>query len=163
MQMLLHTLKGNAGTLGVTALAAKAAELEAICKSGRDLDGLGHQVGLLAPFVNAAHESLTLAHRHLDPIALAPELSPLTKAEFYRSAVTSAPRLNPEQIVLLREIQALLEASNLEALQRFSELRSQLSAQVALSEALEEAFQCLDLPEALAICNLALRSDKVAG
>jgi len=156
MQMLLHTLKGNAGTLGVTALAAKAAELEAICKSGKDLDSLGHQVGLLAPLLAAAHESLTLAHRQLDPNAPLPTQSPISKAEAYQSASADAPPLSPEETALLHELQALLEASNLEALQRFSEMRPLLSAQEALCDALDESFQDLDLEQALFLCNIAL-------
>lgn len=45
--MLLHTLKGNAGTLGATEMAAQAATLEKLCKTNA---GMGEYEAALAQF-----------------------------------------------------------------------------------------------------------------
>jgi hypothetical protein len=66
--------------------------------------------------------------------------------------------LTASQTTCLRELDALLEASNLEALQYFAENRVQIQPHGALFDALDRAFQELDLAQAHRLCSTALAS-----
>ena len=151
--MRLHTLKGNAGTLGATALAARAAELEALCKSNDDIAALAVPLSQLDTLLASTRQSLMLAQQLLDPDAGSSDLSSQSTADCDPQGNSA---LSPTQAGLLRELLGLLEASNLEALERFAEIRPQLQNQPGLCEALEAAFQDLNLEQAQRLCKAAL-------
>jgi signal transduction histidine kinase/DNA-binding response OmpR family regulator/HPt (histidine-containing phosphotransfer) domain-containing protein len=158
MRMLLHTLKGNAATLGVKALAAHAAEMESLSKSGIALENLAEPLDRLDKLMAQARDSLTQASLQLDPQAPPPTTEVLTRKEIYAQAMDHRQVLTASQTTCLRELDALLEASNLEALQYFAENRVQIQPHGALFDALDRAFQELDLAQAHRLCSTALAS-----
>jgi len=152
----LHTLKGNAATLGASALAAKAAQMEALCTSEDGLATLPDALASLDRLVSATHLSLVQACHLLDPTPTAVPLPlPLPVPVPVPASHHTSP-LTPSQWHCLRELDALLEASNLDAVHRFTELRSQLATQHALCDALDAAFLDFDLERAHALCRNAL-------
>lgn len=154
LKMRLHTLKGNAGTLGATALAAKAAQMEVLCKSASGFEVLADQLDQLGPLIETTRQSLKQASALLDPDGSYAPGARLHNAQ--TKAPTQALGLTTPQITCLRGLGALLEASNLEALQRFADLRPQLAEQRDLCDALDAALQVLDLQQASALCIAAL-------
>ncbi|WP_168224855.1 hybrid sensor histidine kinase/response regulator [Rhodoferax aquaticus] len=135
--MLLHTLKGNAGTVGATALAQEAGRLETLCADARP-DTKPLPLTTLEALVISTAASLHQAMEALEP-ASAPT-SPLALA-------------TPQAHAALQELVGLLQASDLAALQRFAELRTTLQSLPAESlDGLDEALQNLDLDTALALC-----------
>ena len=149
----LHTLRGNAGTLGATTLAAKMAELESLCKDGASTTPWSDQLATLEPLVIATQHRLEDANQRLSP-------APSHAANDVQAPVPVTP-LTPAERACLLELHALLAASNLEALQRFAELRPQLVAQHALCDALDAAFLDFDLQLAHQLCGAALHTADV--
>jgi PAS domain S-box-containing protein len=140
--MRLHTLKGNAGTLGAVDLAAQAAKLEALCKTGGGMRECELGLADFAILVKSTQRSLKEAIACLDQTptrAAAPAADPLAHA------ATSAA---------LRKIAALAAANDLEALQCFAEVREALCGLPADGlDRLDEALQNLDLQAAHALCQ----------
>jgi HPt (histidine-containing phosphotransfer) domain-containing protein len=158
MGMLLHTLKGNAATLGVKDLAVHAAEMESLSKSGGALEALAGPLVRLDTLIAQARDSLSQAILQLDPKAPPPTVKAMNRTEIYAQAIDQRRALTASQTACLRELDALLEASNLEALQYFAENRAQLLAHSTLCDALETACQDLDLEQAHRLCCAALAS-----
>jgi CheY-like chemotaxis protein len=146
--MRLHTLKGNAGTLGATELATKAAKLEKLCATGAGMqeceEGLGRFDILLRSTQKALKEAIAALEPH-SAITL-----PVT-------ANTSSQPVSAAAIQALRRIAELARASDLEALQEFAQARDLLSAlPVESVDALDMALQELDLEKAGNLCEVIL-------
>jgi CheY-like chemotaxis protein len=148
--MQLHTLKGNAGMLGATALAAQAAHWEALCKTGAVLQD---QEPHLAPF--EALVRTTQARLQEAIVLLAPAV-PAAATQAADAAAHCAAR------DVLHHIMALAAADDFEVLQCFAEGRQALSVlSDDLVDSLESALQDLDLEAARKLCEDALPAPSV--
>jgi PAS domain S-box-containing protein len=140
--MRLHTLKGNAGTLGALDLAAKAAQLETLCKAGGGMQECEQGLADFALLVQSTQCSLQEAITSLDP-------TPIRTA-----APAAGPVAQAAAVDALRKIAALAAADDLEALQCFAEAREALCGLPADElDRLDEALQNLDLEAAQALCQ----------
>ena len=147
-RMLLHTLKGNAGTLGASALALEAGRLETLYADTAP-DTKPAPLDALEALVLSTTASLCQAIEALDP-ASASIPATVTPAPAQASPV---PRATPQALAALQELADLLQASDLAALQRFAELRATLqSLPPEPLSALDKALQNLDLDTAHALC-----------
>ena len=157
-RMLLHTLKGNAGTLGATALAQEAARLEALYAADNALESWpasAHESGntqldALEALAQSTAKALRRAVDMLEP--------PVQGAALPMNAMPAETQpvllKDPQAIKALQELVGMLQESNFAALQRFAELRAPLQTLPQESlDALEVALQNLDLDIALAICR----------
>jgi CheY-like chemotaxis protein len=145
MAMRLHTLKGNAGTLGAVELAHRAAALETICKSGggqadvaadmgADLAALGaciqHTIGLLEQAVRALADEVPAGPTDLQSGLQGDALQ-----------------------AVLRDLADLARAEDFGVLQRFAEVRDRLGhTPDGFVDALAQALQDLDWNAAHALC-----------
>ena len=145
--MRLHTLKGNAATLGLMNLSRKAAELETLYKSAERpeqcadaLDALGRLVGASQDLLNAAIAQLA----GNEPAVATPKSIEKPSAELMRA---------------MRELDDLLASSDMEALGCFATLRDALE-QTANPHfaALENAMQELEFELAHGACQAILKS-----
>jgi HPt (histidine-containing phosphotransfer) domain-containing protein len=154
-RMLLHTLKGNAGTLGATTLAQEAARLEALCTAAGAHGMARTQLDTLEILAQSTAQALRQAIEALDPVAghsAASLVSLSTKNVFLKKS-------DPQVIAALTELAGLMRQSDLAVLQRFAELRVTLQTLPQDSiDALEEALQNLDLDAALAQCLECIRN-----
>ena len=139
--MRLHTLKGNAGTLGATALAAQAGALEAMCKAGADADSCATGLEALGVLAQATKLSLAQAVAQLDTPAKVKAISP----------VVADTR---EAVLALHALSAMLAESDMGALQAFAQQRDTLASLAGdFFEPLEAAMQGLELDAAHATCS----------
>jgi two-component system, sensor histidine kinase and response regulator len=144
--MLLHTLKGNAGTLGAPMLAQQAAQMEALCTSEAGLAQCSAQLDTLRALGASTRTALQQAVALLEPT--------MQK----KATVDISPVDAPVAIAALRELGAMLLADNMEALQRYAELRASLAALPAdFADAFDAALQDLELQQAHALCAGMLR------
>jgi HPt (histidine-containing phosphotransfer) domain-containing protein len=143
---LLHTLKGNAGTLGLTRLAGELAVLESFSQSQPTLAQGEARLLTLAPDMEAAQRALAQAIEQVS--AALGQAAPSPSDAFIPVADMAAC-----QAVVAR-LMPLLQASDLSVLSLFAEARSHLAAlpEAQLDE-LEAALQNLDLEAALAVCR----------
>jgi CheY-like chemotaxis protein len=140
--MRLHTLKGNAGTLGATDLAAMAAKLEVMCKSDAGMNECAQRLKDFATLIRSTQQMLREAIAHLD---LAPLPTHMTLSE--APSKTSA-------LEALREVADLAAASDMDALLRFAEVRQILSTLPGdFIDRLDQALQDIDLEAANVICE----------
>jgi PAS domain S-box-containing protein len=136
--MLLHTLKGNAGTLGATNLANEAASLERLCKeehgaSGKCLDDLRELEVLI----------------RVTQVQLAQAITGLTPENGPQGTDGDLPASAEELTRILHELASLAKASNMEVLQRFADIRAILySLPDGFGERMDQALQDLDLATA---------------
>jgi signal transduction histidine kinase/CheY-like chemotaxis protein len=146
--MTLHTLKGNAGTLGATALADEVKRLEQLCKSDLGCEQCQGELAGLAVCIEHAKLLLTQAISTLDSeVAAAPAAPQATQA-------SSADLLSD-----LSELADLLKKSDMEALQKFAQMRVQLEALPdGLYDRLDAALQDFDFEAAHTICENAHRA-----
>jgi HPt (histidine-containing phosphotransfer) domain-containing protein len=150
VRMLLHTLKGNAGTLGITALAREASRLEQLCSTALGIDQCIHQMDSLQECITHAQELLTTAIEML-------------KSEVPDRKVTSVKDIQgsvsqEELIVALRTLKSLLEASDMQALQNFADVRELLMTIPGdLVDQLDISLQSLDMECAHKVCIEALQ------
>jgi CheY-like chemotaxis protein len=143
--MRLHTLKGNAGTLGATELAATAAKLEILCKTDAGMKECERVLEDLSILVKSTQLSLRDAIASLDQVAVA-------SAE----PVVNAP-LKAVALEALRKVAALAAASDMEALMCFAEAREGLALLPGdVADQLEQSLQDLDFELAHAICEMSL-------
>ena len=159
VRMLLHTLKGNAGTLGATALAQEAARLEALYSAdsarSTEQDRVHPQLDALQALAQSTAQALRQAVDALDPASVG-SAGTVKKPSTENLPVT---QVGPQVIAALKELAGLLEASDLAALQRFAELRVTLQTlPQATLDALEEALQNLELDVALTLCRDCMRN-----
>ena len=152
--MQLHTLKGNAGTLGATEMAAQAATLEKLCKASTGMveckAALSQFAVLVRDTQDKMREAITLFGAEDASRTQATADIPFTG--FVSDAAHQA----------LLKIASLAKASNLEVLRDFAQARGLLAEfPVEPMDALEDALQSLDLETASTICDRMLLSLKV--
>lgn len=141
LKMRLHTLKGNAGTLGLKVLAQKAAQLEQLCLTSKDAGRLSWQLQSLAIYIQHA---LMLLQQVIATLQ--------TEPRHHATTPTSAID-NGKAAQALAELESLLAVEDLSALYKFAEMRDCLMLLPnGLSDQLESAMQELDLQSALKVC-----------
>jgi CheY-like chemotaxis protein len=139
--MQLHTLKGNAGTLGANQLSKHAAEVEALCKSDEGMRENKIGWDKLALLIKVAGLNLKDA------------IAQLESAQSMKIAVEPKPLETAAVLVVLREIAALAGAANMDVLLRFAEQRECLvSLPDQFIDDLDEALQDLEFAKAHSIC-----------
>ncbi len=142
---LLHTFKGNAGTMGLTRLHAVLAGLEATCSKGT-ADEVRNQAKLLEDVVQDALAALHQA------IALLGEPGTTSPQVIANAGIAQ------QAVALLRDqLLPMLAADDLTVLEIFAAHRETLAhlPQDAAAQ-LEDALQQLDLERALAVCRTVL-------
>jgi CheY-like chemotaxis protein len=143
--MILHTLKGNAGTLGATELAAKAAKLEKLCATGAGMQECEEGLGRFEILVRSTQQTLNEAIALLDPPLAGGK--PMAQDSAYQPVSDAA-------IGALRRIAELAKASDIEALQEFAHARELLAELPQDSmDALDMAMQDMDLDLAGTLCE----------
>ncbi len=141
-QTLLHTWKGNAGTLGLGRLAPVLANWEKQCRDPQASEDLLANLPALEASIASAHNALDTA-----VAALEHEL-PQTDQN-YSGAVDS----QHAQELLQSRLVPLLQSHDLTALQVFAELQGALDGwSQTRRDHLENAMQALDFGQALEIC-----------
>jgi signal transduction histidine kinase/CheY-like chemotaxis protein len=149
LAMGLHTLKGNADTLGLTVLAQEARRLEKLCALEdehthvyRHLEGLAHPVEHAKTLVGQAVAALQSGV--FEPVAPAASTGDVARA-----------------LASLAALETLLADEDMEALLKFAELREHLQTLPnGWCDQLEQALQDLDLQAGYAICVRARESLK---
>ena len=142
--MHLHTLKGNAGTLGATELAAMAAKLEKLCTTGAGMRECEVGLDRFETLIRSTQKSLNEAIAALE--SQYPTKLPVV-------ADTSGQPVSEAAIAALRRLAELTKASDMQALQEFAEAREVLNPlPVESMEALDLALQDLDFEKAAALC-----------
>jgi HPt (histidine-containing phosphotransfer) domain-containing protein len=146
--MQMHTLKGNAGTLGATLLAAEAGRIEKLCKPPADLAMCLAQVDGLEALAQSTRELLHQAISMLED-SLPPSQTGQTQAcvDFDSHAALAA----------LDRLMLLLAEADMHALEEFAQVHQTLSGLPEVQmDALEMAMQDLEFDAALAVClNMA--------
>jgi HPt (histidine-containing phosphotransfer) domain-containing protein len=140
--MHLHTLKGNAGTLGATGLAALAAKLETLCKSQVWTAECAQALESLSTLVQSTRKNLRVAITGLDQVP-AESVAPMVDTTTMAAAM-----------VALQKVAALAAASDMEALMCFAEVRDSLSVLPGnFADRLDQALQNLELDAAHTLCE----------
>jgi HPt (histidine-containing phosphotransfer) domain-containing protein len=146
--MRLHSLKGNAGTLGATELAANAAKLEKLISTGSGMQECAEGLGQFEILVSSTQKMLSEAIAALEPQV--PNTRPV-------EANTSGQPVSAAAIAALRRIAALSKAFDLGVLQEFDQAKGLLSVLPAEEvDALNLLLQCLDLEMAATLCEKIL-------
>jgi len=145
--MRLHTLKGNAATLGLMDMSRKAAELEALYKSAEKPDQCSDALNQLERLVFSSQDLLSAA------------IAQLTSHEQAPSPPQSTVAPTAALIGEMRELDKLLGLSDMEALGCFAKLRDALeqTAHPSFVE-LENAMQELEFEQAHSACQTMLKS-----
>jgi PAS domain S-box-containing protein len=145
--MRLHTLKGNAGTLGAVELARLAAGLEKICKSDGGHAACAAEMPVLNACIQHTADLLAQAVRALSDDAQT------TKTD--KEAALHGEAL----LEVLRGISQMALADDFDVLQRFAEVRESLgNTPAGFVDALEMALQNLDLNAARELCDSLIAS-----
>ena len=140
--MRLHTLKGNAGTLGATDLASMAVKLEVMCKSDAGMSECAQGLKDFSILVRSTQQKLMEAITGLEQPSTATSLP------------ASDARLKADALDALREVAVLAAASDMDALLRFAEVREVLSILPGdFIDRLDQALQNIDLDAAHMICE----------
>jgi len=139
---LLHTLKGNAGTLGLTRLAGELAVLESFSQSQPTLAQGEARLLSLVSGLQVAQQALAQAIEQVS-------------ADLGQASAAPAPVVDSAACqAVVAQLIPLLQASDLSVLGVFADARSALTAlPEAQFEQLEAALQDLDLEAALAVCR----------
>ena len=144
--MRLHTLKGNAGTLGATALADKAATLEKLCKTSA---GIAECEAALTQFEVLVRDTQDKMREAITLLGVEDASTTPATVEIPFTGVVS-----DDARQALQKIAALAKAADLGVLQDFAQARGLLAEfPVESMDALDEALQSLDLETALTICE----------
>jgi CheY-like chemotaxis protein len=145
--MRLHTLKGNAATLGLMDLSRKAAELELLFKTASEPAQCADAMGSLEQLVRTSQEKLALA------------IAQLAGTEPPKATAQQIEKPSSQLIDAVKELDRLLAASDMEALMRFAEIRDQIANSYAGDfKLLEGAMQGLELEQAHSLCQALLKS-----
>jgi CheY-like chemotaxis protein len=143
--MRLHTLKGNAGTLGATELATRAAKLEALCKTESGMRACEEDLEDLSILVKSTQVILREAIASLD------------STEFIVAEPAKDDPIDASAIESLRKVAELAASSDMEALMVFAEARESLSKLPDdVADHLDHALQDLDFEMAQEICERTL-------
>jgi CheY-like chemotaxis protein len=143
--MRLHTLKGNAGTLGANELSAQAANLESIYKDTAEIDDSEPELTRLEALLHSTRGALETAIIQLDPSRA---------AQATASGKAATQSFSCEGVSALQGLVAFTSASDMEALVLFASARDALSdLPVAKVDAIDEALQNLDFDAAHALCQ----------
>jgi CheY-like chemotaxis protein len=146
--MKLHTLKGNAGTLGATELAKEAATLEKLCKTDAGIKDCEAGLAEFEVMVRSTQGKMREA------IALFGAEPAVTKPA---PGVARTGAISQAAIDASKNIAALAKASDLEVLQEFAQARALIAEFPPESvDALELALQGLDLEAAGTVCEQML-------
>jgi HPt (histidine-containing phosphotransfer) domain-containing protein len=146
--MRLHTLKGNAGTLGATELAQEAATLEKLCKTDAGVKACEAGLAQLEVMVRSTQDKMREA------IALFGAEPAVLKLA---SGVSRTGAISQAAIDALKNIAALAKASDMEVLQEFAQARALIAEFSSESvDALELALQGLDMEAAATVCTQML-------
>jgi len=139
---LLHTLKGNAGTLGLTRLAGELAVLESFSQSQPTLAQGEARLLTLASGIQVAQQALAQAIEQVS-------------ADLGQASAAPAPVVDSAACqAVVAQLIPLLQASDLSVLGVFADARSALTAlPESQFEQFEAALQDLDLEAALAVCR----------
>jgi signal transduction histidine kinase/DNA-binding response OmpR family regulator/HPt (histidine-containing phosphotransfer) domain-containing protein len=141
--MRLHTLKGNAGTLGAVDLARLAAHLEKLCKIEGWQAACAAELGGLSKRVEDTSRLLEQAILGLESISNM-QSKPVNEESLHGEALLG----------VLREISGMAAAADLAVLQRFSEVRDRFeNTPNGFLEQIEEALQDLDLDAVHLLCE----------
>ena len=149
VKTLLHTLKGNAGTLGATSLAEIAARLENACTKGEGMQQCQRELDDLASVIELTQNNLQAAIASLEPAPAATKSEAAQQAQGTVSAAT---------LEALRRIRTLVQASDLEALVVYSkaaDMKSELPDETL--NALDTALQELNFAHAARLCDAMLQ------
>jgi HPt (histidine-containing phosphotransfer) domain-containing protein len=148
--MRLHSLKGNAGTLGATELAIQAAILEKLCNTVEGMQECKAGLSQFELVVRATQVKMREAITLLGP-------EPVT-TKSTTGGENSGP-VNDADLEALKGIAALARASDMSVLQAFAEARELMEQLPAESvAALDSALQSLDLDTVATVCDQMLLS-----
>lgn len=147
--MMLHTLKGNAGTLGLSELASEAGRLEQLLATDIDIDDFTRECAVLNSLLGRSASQLESAISVLQPTSQVSVASggvaPLGSAE--RDSLVS----------LLVELSALAERSDMQALEFFAQHRVSFETLPgSFYGALDTAMQEIDFEAAREACLAAI-------
>jgi HPt (histidine-containing phosphotransfer) domain-containing protein len=141
--MRLHTLKGNAGTLGAIDLARLAAHLEKICTKEGGQAACAAELGGLSERMQHTSRLLEQAILGLESISNM-QSKPANEESLHGEALLG----------VLREISGMAVAADLAVLQRFSEVRDRFeNTPDGFLEQMEEALQDLNLDAVHLLCE----------
>jgi HPt (histidine-containing phosphotransfer) domain-containing protein len=144
----LHTLKGNAGTLGATELAAMAGKLERLCSTGAGMKACAEKLDLLEGLIRLTQEQMTEAITRVNSETVAPATT-ANKGSSQTDGVIARDAL--------QSIADLAKAADMAVLMEFAESRERLDGLPAeFVERLEDALQNLDLESVASMCEDAL-------
>ena len=153
----LHTLKGNAATLGTTALSELARQLERSCLEDDGVARCLEQLVALESEVVVAQGLLAHAIRSLQARA-----APTPSAPTAPATDDDAPS-DAQWSQALDELLKLALASDLHLLRRHAELRALLARRDApFTQALDAALAVLDLPAVVRLCQEQRAQDSAA-
>jgi HPt (histidine-containing phosphotransfer) domain-containing protein len=157
LRMQLHTLKGNAATLGATALSQHAAALEALHKAGFPAGPCAEMLAQLEPLAEAAQASLQQAIALLDAAKPTDGANAGNAVGDFPGGVPGEVPDTASALAGVSRLVALLKVSDMDALLCFAENRSALEAlSEPFCQQLDEALQDLDMDKALALCSAQL-------
>jgi signal transduction histidine kinase/DNA-binding response OmpR family regulator len=147
--MTLHTLKGNAATLGLTELAVHAGRLEHMVAAGKEPDDWAQERNALERHLSRAGAQLEAA---IEMLKTKVDESAHSDSDVQRAKPDSADRMR-----LLIELSALTDSSDMQALEFFAQHRASFEAlPEGIWSSLETAMQELDFANAHQACLAAI-------
>ncbi len=148
--MQMHTLKGTAALLGAKRLFNEAARLEKLCHAPLTPEACAEQAESLRSVVRTTQDAMQTV---IDEMAV--RLASSDDAPPRARAAAGAPGVDtPDLQAALQALIALLEASDLQALELFAQRRSDFDGvDEAQFSQLEESLQSLELKQALVLCR----------
>ena len=150
----MHTIKGNAGTLGLPDLATEAGRLEKLCCQQASPDGMQNASDLhreAGAFTQVLQASLTALQHAIN--VLEPPTPPAMLAQLSDTPDGKDDAQHQALQHALAELVPLLAASDLTALERFASLRPTLGClPPATLASLESALHNLELDRAHLLC-----------
>jgi CheY-like chemotaxis protein len=149
----MHTLKGTAAILGATALSQEASQLEKLCKSAADVAAIEQGAARLEALVQSTASAL---HTAIAELEAGPAPGAAGSAFAVRVGAPQAPMSATQRLSLcesLQSLQCLLAQEDLMAVEKFAEIRAQLTVlPEAQLGALEQALGDLELEQAHTLC-----------
>ena len=150
----LHTLKGVAATVGITALAKLAGEAEAQLAGVQAADADAACVARVGAAIDQTATALARLCAALDGEAKSAADAAASAAGATDASAALTPAENALLATLLRTVQGLLQASDLDAADALQALRTRLpAASGPRFEALEAAVESLEFESALSHCD----------